>query len=62
MTLEPEELMMAETDQPSTFEEVMTFKAWQEAMQAELDAMEKNKAWELTDLPPGKRAIGLKWV
>ncbi|GKA44214.1 putative RNA-directed DNA polymerase [Tanacetum coccineum] len=62
VTLEPEELMMAETDQPSTFEEAVVHKAWREAMQAELDAIEKNKTWQLTSLPPGHKAIGLKWV
>nr|GEU63163.1 ribonuclease H-like domain, reverse transcriptase, RNA-dependent DNA polymerase [Tanacetum cinerariifolium] len=62
VTLESEELMMAKTDQPSTFEEAMAHKAWQEAMQAELDAIEKNKTWQLTSLPPGHKAIDLKWV
>nr|GEW35625.1 hypothetical protein [Tanacetum cinerariifolium] len=62
VTLQPEELMMVETDQPSTFEEAVNFKAWREAMQAELDAIEKYKIWELTDLPPGEKPIGLKWV
>lgn len=31
-------------------------------MQLELDALEANKTWELTDLPPDKRAIGSRWV
>ena len=62
VTLEPEELMLAETDQPSTFEEAVAHKVWREAMQAELDAIEKNKTWQRTSLPPGHKAIGLKWV
>jgi hypothetical protein len=31
-------------------------------MKAEMDAVEKNRTWELTDLPRGHRAITLKWV
>ncbi|GJV66999.1 zinc finger, CCHC-type containing protein, partial [Tanacetum coccineum] len=62
VTLEPEELMMMETDQPTTFKEAVSMKEWREAMQAELESIEKNKTWKLTDLPPGHRAIGLKWV
>nr|GEX05804.1 hypothetical protein [Tanacetum cinerariifolium] len=62
LTLEPEEPMMAETDQPSTFEEAVVNKVRQEAMQAELNAIEKNKMWQLTSLPPGHKVIGLKCV
>ncbi|KAK6161983.1 hypothetical protein DH2020_001824 [Rehmannia glutinosa] len=31
-------------------------------MQRELDALEENDTWILTSLPPGKKAIGSKWV
>jgi hypothetical protein len=31
-------------------------------MKAKMDAVEKNRTWELTDLPRGHRAITLKWV
>lgn len=31
-------------------------------MQAELKALEDTKTWSLVDLPPGKDAIGCKWV
>ncbi|XP_061339861.1 uncharacterized mitochondrial protein AtMg00820-like, partial [Gastrolobium bilobum] len=31
-------------------------------MRKEIDALEQNKTWELTSLPPGKRAIPCKWV
>lgn len=27
-----------------------------------MDAIEKNKTYQLTDFPPGHKAIGLKWV
>ena len=31
-------------------------------MRAEIDALELNNTWTLTHLPPGKKAIGCKWV
>jgi hypothetical protein len=31
-------------------------------MKEEMDAVEKNETWEPVDLPPGHRAITLKWV
>ena len=31
-------------------------------MQEELEALEKNRTWELVSLPPGKKAVGCKWV
>jgi hypothetical protein len=31
-------------------------------MKQELESMEKNRTWELVDLPAGHRPISLKWV
>ena len=31
-------------------------------MDEELNAIEKNKTWELVDLPKGKEVVGVKWV
>ena len=31
-------------------------------MRDELDSMARNEVWELVDLPPGRKAIGNKWV
>lgn len=33
-----------------------------DAMKIEIDVIENNKTRELTELPCGKKAIGLKWV
>ncbi|GJU63235.1 zinc finger, CCHC-type containing protein [Tanacetum coccineum] len=37
-------------------------KKWIEAMEIELDSINKNNTWTLTTLPPDQKAIGLKWV
>ena len=35
---------------------------WMDAMKDELNSMDKNSMWELVDHPPGRKAIGNKWV
>ena len=35
---------------------------WKQAMEKELEAIEENETWELTNLPKGRRAVGSKWV
>ncbi|RVW32477.1 Retrovirus-related Pol polyprotein from transposon RE1 [Vitis vinifera] len=32
------------------------------AVQDEIDALEKNEMWTITDLPVGKRLVGCKWI
>ncbi|KAL2230795.1 UNVERIFIED_CONTAM: Retrovirus-related Pol polyprotein from transposon RE2 [Sesamum indicum] len=48
--------------EPRSFTEAVVHQEWKDAMQSELDALEKNHTWELTTLPEGKRTIGCKWV
>ena len=38
------------------------FSHWRDAMQAGIDALEANNIWSIVPLPPGKVAIGSKWV
>jgi hypothetical protein len=45
-----------------SFAEAEKDAAWRAAMKAEMDAVEKNRTWELADLPRGHRTITLKWV
>jgi hypothetical protein len=45
-----------------SFAEAERHATWRAAMQSEMDAVEKNRVWELTDLPRGHNAITLKWV
>ena len=35
---------------------------WRKAMETELQSLHKNQVWELSELPPGRKAIGSKWV
>jgi hypothetical protein len=48
--------------EPRSFTEAEKDVAWCAAMKAEMDAVEKNRSWELADLPRGHRTITLKWV
>jgi hypothetical protein len=48
--------------EPKFFHQAIKFSQWREAMQAEIDALQQNNTWILTSLPPGKHAIGCKWV
>lgn len=50
------------SNEPASFDEAECSPRWREAMTAEMEAIEYNKTWSLADLPPGRHAIGLKWV
>jgi len=45
-----------------TFQEAGQDPKWCDAMNLELQALEENGTWYLTDLPPGRKAIGYKWI
>ncbi|KAK9111245.1 hypothetical protein Scep_018764 [Stephania cephalantha] len=47
---------------PINYGEAAEKEEWRKAMEEEMKAIEKNETWEITDLPEGKNAIGLKWV
>ena len=48
--------------EPATFSEAEGNPAWCAAMKDEIQSIQDNRTWELTDLPHGHKAIGLKWV
>jgi hypothetical protein len=48
--------------EPASLEEGESQPCWHSAMVEEIKAIEGNHTWELTELPEGRRAIGVKWV
>jgi transposase InsO family protein len=48
--------------QPTSFKEAAKEPHWVQAMNQEIDSIEKNKTWDLVDLPTHKKSIGVKWV
>ena len=54
--------LYGQVDDPIHFEDAIKDRKWIEAMDEEINAIEKNKTWELFDLPKGKEVIGIKWV
>ena len=48
--------------EPKSYQEPVQDPKWQDAMAAEITALESNQTWSLTPLPSHKRAIGWKWV
>ncbi|GKD35609.1 retrovirus-related pol polyprotein from transposon TNT 1-94 [Tanacetum coccineum] len=57
--------LLTEEGEPSNLQEALNnpdASFWKEAMQEELEALHKNKTWELVPLPGGRKPIGNKWV
>lgn len=50
------------TEEPASFAEAEKESCWRKAMIEEMNSIEGNKTWTLTELPPGVKPIGLKWV
>jgi hypothetical protein len=50
---------------PATYEEALRrpdAQKWIEAMEEEMNSIDTNKTWVLSDLPRGRKCIGTKWV
>jgi hypothetical protein len=60
--LEAQLHLVCDDGEPQSFTEAERPVAWRAAMQSEMNAVEKNRTWELADLPHGHCAITLKWV
>ncbi|KAH9669265.1 hypothetical protein KPL70_021724 [Citrus sinensis] len=57
--------LLTEDGEPSTFHKALEssdIALWMTAIQEEIEALHKNKTWELIPLPRGRKAIGNKWV
>jgi hypothetical protein len=52
-------------DDPRTVREVVNSedsKLWKKAMVEEMDALDKNEAWDIVELPAGRKLVGRKWL
>lgn len=57
--------MVRDINEPRNYDEAIQSDErvqWYTSMQEEIEAHNHNGTWELVDLPPGKTAIGSKWV
>ena len=47
---------------PNTIDETLKYPHWKEAMNEEMQALIKNKTWDVVDKPNRKKQVGFKWV
>ena len=47
---------------PNNIQEALGHLGWKRAVHEEINALEKNDTWVITDLPAGKRPVGCKWI
>jgi len=48
--------------EPTSYEEAIKDKRWRQAMNEEVQALQKNNTWTITSLPENKVSIGCKWI
>lgn len=48
--------------EPKSYQEALSNLLWIAAMQTKIQALHANNTWKMVPLPPGKKAIGSKWV
>ena len=53
-------ISLSVSKEPDSYVEAILDPRWQEAMQAEFDALKANNTWVMCPLPPGKVPIGCK--
>ncbi|KAG7588878.1 Reverse transcriptase RNA-dependent DNA polymerase [Arabidopsis suecica] len=59
---ECERLLLVLNEEPWDYNEAKESKEWRDACAEEISSIEKNRTWDLVDLPIGAQTIGLKWV
>ncbi|CAN1815372.1 Retrovirus-related Pol polyprotein from transposon TNT 1-94, partial [Linum perenne] len=47
---------------PNNVQEAMKQPQWKRAVEDELNALEKNKTWEVVKLPPNRHIVDCKWI
>lgn len=53
-------LTLSNDNDPVHYDEAAKNPIWRKAMQEEIDAIERNDTWYLTELPAGAKKIGVK--
>ncbi|GJY38774.1 ribonuclease H-like domain-containing protein [Tanacetum coccineum] len=48
--------------QPTSYIETLSDNNWIEAINNEIEALNRNNTWTICDLPVGRKAIGSKWI
>ncbi|KAJ0510136.1 putative RNA-directed DNA polymerase [Helianthus annuus] len=48
--------------EPNSYNEAIRDPRWIEAMNQEMEALNRNNTWVVVDLPKGRKPIGCKWV
>ena len=60
-----EYIMITEEGEPESFQEVQSHKdkqSWLKAMHEEMNYLNKNKTYDLVELPKGKKVLRNKWM
>jgi hypothetical protein len=47
---------------PRNLQEALSDPKWRTTMHEDMEALHKNKTWDLVKLPNGKKVVGCKWV
>jgi hypothetical protein len=47
---------------PTSYKQAIQHSHWREAIKNELQAHERNRTWDLTKLPSGKKVVTCKWI
>jgi len=55
-------VVFSTSSDPISYDEAIKHEEWRKAMDREIDAIEKNNTWELTNLPSEAKKIGVKWI
>ncbi|KAL0741957.1 hypothetical protein Bca4012_083470 [Brassica carinata] len=56
------EVCYSSFEEPTLFDEAVKHKEWREAMNEEIQMIEKNQTWELVKRPSNKNIVGVKWI
>ena len=54
--------LFSQIDDPLTFQEALEEEVWAQAMDEEIECIEKNQTWELVDAPKYKDIVNVKWI